>query len=538
MSNLKDEELFSLFDLTQNSKESRQGDRSSVVRFYDQAEKDAFVQKTYSGNLSQLQRRENELLLHVRLATVQVNGKTTYLHTRIAPMHLAKGHTVEGIFEITQRWQGLDLLDWNRLALHHHQSGKEFAPLMQNIGFLLALARSTLKALHLMHLAGLVHCDIKADNLCLPWIKNSLQHNPQGAWLGSINPDQLKIIDLGLTLKKKNERGDIPDLAGAKPHTSNHAPRLVAAYEEHLQKTGQTRIFEQLDWRIDMWAVGKMLQDWGENPQLLGTKRLSYGFFQLLQDLKSIEEDFKPDPNASQPSLTPADLPHPVLISRIDELIGYYDHAWPFMVAPARVVVSPAQAQPSTVRPPPAPAKPPPPLPVLRRSGPKPAAAPAPILLIAKRYKPHGDGSEVLDTQTGLTWQRFSVGQRWDAKRGKPVGEAKRFNLTEAKKLSSGGWRLPTLRELFSLVYGSKGLGQYKVGLNDGGPELKAGCLGEDYQRPTINLEAFPGTAEFKYWTSSEVVTGKSSTAWDVGFCGGVVGCYQPDEDGYVRLVR
>src|SRR3954464_5388351 len=80
------------------------------------------------------------------------------------------------------------------------------------------------------------------------------------------------------------------------------------------------------------------------------------------------------------------------------------------------------------------------------------------------RYVLNGD--EAQDKQTGLTWQRCSVGQTF--KDGACTGEIKTFPWDKAAKEARGGWRLPTRDELETLVTKS--------------------CLA-----PALNSEVFPG---------------------------------------------
>ncbi|CUB02980.1 Lcl C-terminal domain-containing protein [Marinomonas fungiae] len=69
------------------------------------------------------------------------------------------------------------------------------------------------------------------------------------------------------------------------------------------------------------------------------------------------------------------------------------------------------------------------------------------------RFTVHEDGV-VLDTLTGLTWQRCSLGARWQAEQG-CLGEPELMTLAEAKfaaAQSGDGWRVPSIEELYSLV--------------------------------------------------------------------------------------
>lgn len=126
------------------------------------------------------------------------------------------------------------------------------------------------------------------------------------------------------------------------------------------------------------------------------------------------------------------------------------------------------------------------------------------VELIDGIYKILAGGADVKDTKTGLIWQRCSLGQSWNG--SACIGVAKRFSFTEAQKavdllnvsssLASGKkWRIPTRRELSTLIYCSDGLGANgEIHLGDGlGPILRK-CIGESYVRPTIRQSVFPNT--------------------------------------------
>ena len=159
--------------------------------------------------------------------------------------------------------------------------------------------------------------------------------------------------------------------------------------------------------------------------------------------------------------------------------------------------------------------------------------------LIANRYYDNLDGT-VFDKQTQLVWMRCSLGQSWDGKTCN--GEAKKYTWHDATKLThqfagSTAWRLPTVEELDSLVYCSKGRQPSARPNGEYVHDTNGYCLGDNYQRPTINIRAFPNTPE-DYWRSSSPVY-NSGSAWGVNFDSGHVGSYdEGNGHGHVRLVR
>ena len=137
----------------------------------------------------------------------------------------------------------------------------------------------------------------------------------------------------------------------------------------------------------------------------------------------------------------------------------------------------------------------------------------------AGRFLVHGNGT-VTDTATGLIWAQCAEGLSGSACTD---GGAANFTWEEAliRARDSGlagytDWRLPNLKELFSLV--------------------EERCV-----NPAINLAVFPNTPASYFWSASPSAS-SSGNAWYFRFSIGTV-----NDDGYyggrnyalhVRLVR
>ncbi|ARV18593.1 hypothetical protein AEP_01649 [Curvibacter sp. AEP1-3] len=154
--------------------------------------------------------------------------------------------------------------------------------------------------------------------------------------------------------------------------------------------------------------------------------------------------------------------------------------------------------------------------------------------LLHGRYQIVADGSEVKDVQTGLTWARCSVGQRWE--NGVCVGSAKKFSFDGAQKLAGNGWRVPKVRELRSLVWCSSGKTTGSTDPQDGLGAIYELCDEENIM-PTLRKRVFPSSYR-QYWTSSPDM-GFDDAAWLVDFDSGYVGSNAARSSHlYVRLVR
>ncbi|MBL4661583.1 MAG: caspase family protein, partial [Alcanivoracaceae bacterium] len=117
-----------------------------------------------------------------------------------------------------------------------------------------------------------------------------------------------------------------------------------------------------------------------------------------------------------------------------------------------------------------------------------------------------------------LMWMRCSLGQTWNKGTNHCDGKAKEYqweeSKTKAKSYSYAGhsdWRVPTIKELETLVYCSPGKPKvYSRG-------RLAGCPDKDDNRPTVDQDKFPDTKNSIFWSASPN-TSFSSDAWSVYF--------------------
>ncbi|MBI5591177.1 MAG: DUF1566 domain-containing protein [Deltaproteobacteria bacterium] len=121
----------------------------------------------------------------------------------------------------------------------------------------------------------------------------------------------------------------------------------------------------------------------------------------------------------------------------------------------------------------------------------------------SNNYTDNGDGT-VTDTSTGLVWQQATANSRsWE----EALSYCATLNLG-----NNTDWRLPTIRELRSLV---------------------------DYNRynPAINMVYFTGTLSSYYWTSTTDAYSKYG-AWSIGLYNGDDSKDFKDDSHNVRAVR
>ena len=130
------------------------------------------------------------------------------------------------------------------------------------------------------------------------------------------------------------------------------------------------------------------------------------------------------------------------------------------------------------------------------------------------RYTVQAGGGEVLDTQTGLIWQRCSLGQSWSG--STCAGSAGVYTWQSALQAArdlGNGWRVPNFKELQSLV--------------------EEACYS-----PAINETLFPATATGSYYWTSSPYAHVGNGAWVVYFGYGGTNADNKNNNNYVRVVR
>lgn len=134
-----------------------------------------------------------------------------------------------------------------------------------------------------------------------------------------------------------------------------------------------------------------------------------------------------------------------------------------------------------------------------------------------ERYTPSPDGDEITDSKTGLIWRRCAEGMKWKKPTctGKATfaNQAQAVALAKAQATSDEAWRLPTLKELNSIL----AVREIDVG------------------KAAIDPTAFPATPIARYWTSTSV---GPSYYMVVGFGEGHSGEGERNSPGASRLVR
>ena len=135
-----------------------------------------------------------------------------------------------------------------------------------------------------------------------------------------------------------------------------------------------------------------------------------------------------------------------------------------------------------------------------------------------ERFEINLDGT-VIDTHTGLMWQRCSYGQVFNADTQTCTGSAQQLTWQQALQSAKtdtfaeyDDWHIPNAKELASIVEHT--------------------CV-----EPSINELAFLNTSNDNYWSSTSAIT-PADHAWVYEFYSGKNSLHDKTTDVFVRLVR
>lgn len=264
------------------------------------------IRKTHSGRLCQ--GHEYEAMSLVAAARVK-----RCVHGNVLT------DSVQGSLSIEMKDHGLDLGVWGTLL--------GFGPTspLNEPAVLLVIWREVLEALHEFHSAGLVHGDVKEDNICLP-TRGRVTCSTEGVVSATLLCKKLTLIDLGFSLPKVlTSRTLWTDAHGAPywvggPHVSPHYSRV----QEIAHARRDPTLLNYLDWRIDLFSTAHLVEDWSRRLRVQGrhasdgSGRNRTAADRLLAALPRRLREFDTDPQA----LAAPAMPHLRLIAAIDDAIG------------------------------------------------------------------------------------------------------------------------------------------------------------------------------------------------------------------------
>ena len=168
-----------------------------------------------------------------------------------------------------------------------------------------------------------------------------------------------------------------------------------------------------------------------------------------------------------------------------------------------------------------------------------------PVAASAQPFTISTDGSEVTDQKTGLIWRRCAEGMNWDGLTCAGMAatfphEAALQRAAAQAASTSTAWRLPNIKELFSIVDESRSIPAIDLAIFPATPsnQFWSDSIVEGSRSiPAIDATAFQNTPVSLFWSTSSV-RGTPGIAWNVNFNHGHIINNNRYSGYYVRLVR
>ncbi len=215
---------------------------------------------------------------------------------------LQRTESVNNYKKISTRHAGVTIQDWIRV-----KNKQGYHPFYQPYEFL-KLMRACIIALKELWQYKIVHFDIKADNICLPYIQKD--NKKIACWEEAkdirIDYNKIKIIDFGYSISHQAQ--DNLRLEKPLPQTGDYFSQQA---KEALQSQDPMQQ-QQIDWRNDLYSLGCMFDL--SNSKAISLKK-SDDSYAIREEINNLIKELK---NENADKNTPT---HDILIARIDNLL-------------------------------------------------------------------------------------------------------------------------------------------------------------------------------------------------------------------------
>lgn len=255
------------------------------------------------GNADYWIRREHDFLLDFALKRL----RHTVEFSTVA--QASDGFQPAQVEMVATRDAGITIADWMRIQ-PRYEDGDTLKHPFRHASPFLELLRACLVALKEINRHGIVHGDIKDDNICLPYTPYPFQ---PGQPL-EIDFERIRLIDFAFSITRERplER-PLPIAANA-----DYQSRLLkdALDKDRSFERGGVIHAQQLDYRVDLYSLGYMagliLEAGLLQPQGSAGPAAVEGAQRLVERLKAFDYDDAIDTSR---------LPHDALIGEIDALL-------------------------------------------------------------------------------------------------------------------------------------------------------------------------------------------------------------------------
>ncbi len=253
----------------------------------------AFWTKRYEASLSALQEHEIAMLKEVGKLNIERVAKYAEIKevTRRAPgtTRFHANNSPEQEIEIVMPDYGLDLDAWKLLLPY----SKNRASL--HVAFALSCVRAIWRALLAMRSAGksgMVHGDLKLDNISIPIVPGSLKLGADRRTVRlQLDVDQLRLIDLQWALSSEPTKRAPTTIDGRYDRypRGDYVSKILAdayvAADPTLTNGRNPSLLQDLDWRADIFSLAVLIEKWAKEIESKNDRQKSATALYVLKEL-------------------------------------------------------------------------------------------------------------------------------------------------------------------------------------------------------------------------------------------------------------
>ncbi|MFM8330335.1 MAG: DUF4384 domain-containing protein [Candidatus Methylumidiphilus sp.] len=270
-----------------------------------------FKQEGLGDNYRYWMNRENEFLLEFAANRERLPHTVDFVE--------AKKASPSEYTEVATFDAGITVADWLRVS-PKYDDGKVCHHPFQHPSEFFRLASACLIALQGIHRYGVVHCDIKLDNICLPYHPSDSSAIDKDRRI-IIDYDAIKLIDFAFSVTSARPlRHSLPILPVADYQSESF--KCALRLDKGQSASGPFAV-DGLDWRVDLFSLGYWLATILETGWPLRIGSADDDFFkakswELVKNLKAFDKTFNDRPVDFQKDA----LPHGAIIAEIGALLA------------------------------------------------------------------------------------------------------------------------------------------------------------------------------------------------------------------------
>lgn len=173
----------------------------------------------------------------------------------------ARGSKIKRYTIITED-AGVDVDKWYRAPVQLTKNNQVYVTIFCHPAMLLRFVRGVIVALESIHKHGIVHCDIKEDQICIPFVRSTVN----GELVVTPNFDEIRLIDFGLALWEQVPLASSETLPLLIDHPAPYqASNLINALRwqaQHKKDKGFysfEALVKDVDYGTDLYSLGFFL---------------------------------------------------------------------------------------------------------------------------------------------------------------------------------------------------------------------------------------------------------------------------------------